>query len=92
MTHCVAPEQLLALPATPPSAQEENTVYVRSLSKHSPEHDDARFSVVASKESVGKVRGDPTATAHHGHHPRLSSAFNLLRSIPKPHFHHSSSS
>lgn len=82
-----------SLPPTPSDVPQDNTVYVRSLSKHSPEHDEsdsdrrARYgSASSSKESVQKVKGES------GHHPRLSSAFNLLRSIHKPSSHHSRSS
>ena len=91
-----------SLPPTPSSAeQDDTTVYVRSLSKHSPEGDSdadsarSRYSTgstgsIVVKEPVAvRAKGDPTAS---GHHPRLSSAFNLLRNIHKPHFHHSSSS
>lgn len=84
-----------SLPPTPSDdVAQDNTVYVHSLSKHSPENGEAdsmrarsRFSAASasvSKESVQKVKDD-------GHRPRLSSAFNLLRNLHKPSFHHSHS-
>jgi len=84
-----------SLPPTPSDVAQDNNVavYVRSLTKYSPEQDDADSDSVrrsrsfrsSSKEPVNKVKGES------GHH-RLSSAFNLLRSIHKPSFHHSHSS
>jgi hypothetical protein len=86
-----------SLPSTPSSFEQDTAVYVRTLSKHSPEHDDVdsphrvRYASVSSSESVQKAK-DAAGSLSHGHHPRLSSAFNMLRSIHKPHFHHSCAS
>lgn len=75
-------------PGTGSSSSQDDTIYVRSLSKHSPEEDEARearrrHATIPMKELTRvKSRTEPD-------HPRgLTSAFSLLRNIHVPHFHH----
>ncbi|KAF7793300.1 hypothetical protein EIP86_004412 [Pleurotus ostreatoroseus] len=75
-----------------------------ALAKHTPEevhHPAAAPLVRTPAPSVHPVHAKPTAADLHVHavsahapssHPRLSSALQLLRSFPIPHFHSSSSS